>query len=80
MEEYRGTWVGVLGYMGSGVSRISFLGGSKYFCKSGGICMAQSTMQRVALCHVFVRGVRGHARPRKFFKMVQFGALWRIFC
>ena len=27
----------------------------------------------------FVRGVRGHAPPRKFFKMVQFGAFWCIF-
>ena len=24
-------------------------------------------------------GVRGHAPPRKFFKMVQFGAFWCIF-
>ena len=33
----------------SGVSRISFRGGgSKYFWKSGGICMARSAMQRVA--------------------------------
>ena len=30
--------------------------------------MARSAMQRVA------RGVRGHALPRKFKKMVQFGA------
>ena len=28
----------------------------------------------------FARGVRGHAPPpRKFFKIVQFGALWCIF-
>ena len=27
----------------------------------------------------FARGVRGHAPPRKFFKMVQFGAFWCIF-
>ena len=27
----------------------------------------------------FARGVRGHATPRNFFKMVQFGALWCIF-
>ena len=32
----------------SGVSRISFRGGSKFFWKSGGICMARSAMQRVA--------------------------------
>ena len=29
---------------------------------------------------VGARGVRGYAPPRKFFKMVQFGAFWRIFC
>ena len=27
----------------------------------------------------FARGVWGHAPPRKFFKMVQFGAFWYIF-
>ena len=27
----------------------------------------------------FARGVRGHSPPRKFFKMVQFGAFWCIF-
>ena len=27
----------------------------------------------------FARGVRGHAPPRKFFKMVQFDAFWCIF-
>ena len=27
----------------------------------------------------FVRGVREHAPPRNFFKMVQFGAFWCIF-
>ena len=34
----------------SGVSRISLRGGggSKFFWKSGGICMARSVMQRVA--------------------------------
>ena len=32
----------------SGVSRISFRGDSKFFLKSGGICMARSAMQRVA--------------------------------
>ena len=51
-----------------------FGGGSKYFCKSGGNCMARGEATRLA------RGVRGHAPPRKFLKMVQFGAFWRIFC
>ena len=27
----------------------------------------------------FARGVRGHAPPRKFLKMVQFCAFWRTF-
>ena len=27
----------------------------------------------------FARGARGHASPRRFFKMVQFGAFWCIF-
>ena len=54
----------------SGVSRISFRGGSNYFWKSGGICMAQSAWRS----HAFARGVRGHAPPRKFLKIVQFGA------
>ena len=45
-------------------------GGAKnYFFSDFGICEAM----RLA------RGVRGHAPPRKFFKMVQFGAFWRIF-
>ena len=30
--------------------------------------------------HAFARGVRGHAPPRKFKKMVQFGAFSRVFC
>ena len=42
-------------------------GGSKYFCKSRGVCMAQSAMQRVAK-HAFIRGVRGYAPPRISFK------------
>ena len=37
-------------------------GGSKYFWKSGGICMVRS--------HAFSRGVRGNVPPRKFLKMV----------
>ena len=48
-------------------------GGSKYFCKSGGY------LQRVR-SHVFARGVWGHAPPKYFLKIVQFGAFWGIFC
>ena len=66
------------GSIGGGGGAVPYLGfhfgggGSKYFLKSGGICMARS--------HAFTRGVRGYAPPRQFFKMVQFGAFWRIFC
>ena len=28
----------------------------------------------------FIRGVWGHGLPRKFLRMMQFGAFWRIFC
>ena len=46
-------------------------GGSKYFWKSGGICMALRALQRGLS---FARGVWGHAPPRIFLQMVQFGA------
>ena len=49
----------------SGVSRISFRGVQNFSGKVG-VFAWQS--------HAFVRGVRGHVPPRKFFKMVQFGA------
>ena len=54
----------------SGVSRISFRGGVQIFF----------VKVRALIRHAFARGVRGHAPPRKFLKMVQFGAFWRIFC
>ena len=54
-------------YWGGGGGAVPYLGfhfgggggGSKYFLKSGGICMARS--------HAFTRGVRGYAPPRQFF-------------
>ena len=56
----------------SGVSRISFRGGGvqNIFGKVGALWRS----------HASDRGVRGYAPPRKFLKMVQFGAFWRIFC
>ena len=45
-----------------------FGGGSNFFVKVGVFAWREA------------RGVRGHAAPRKKFKMVQFGAFWRIFC
>ena len=50
----------------SGVSRISFRGGrggSIFFGKVGVFAWRS---------HAFARGVRGHAPPRNFLKMVQF--------
>ena len=49
-------------------------GGKNYFLSDLEICMS---LHGEAMR--FARGVRGHAPPRKFFKMVQFGAFWRIF-
>ena len=41
--------------------------------------------QEIFFCQIWkfacreARGVRGHAPPRNFFKMVQFGAFWCVF-
>ena len=43
-------------------------GGPRNFFSDLGICMSN-----------VVRGVRGHAPPRKFFKTVQFGAFQGVF-
>ena len=72
-------------YICSGVSRISFRGGgdSKYFWKSRGICMARSSMQRVAKSRIFYRVVRGHAPSKKILKwcnLVRFGEHFAKFC
>ena len=60
----------------SGVSRISFRGGGGVQNFSGKVVVFA---WRKAPCsawrsHAFAMGVRGHAPPRKFLKMVQFGA------
>ena len=52
-------------YTISGVFRISFRGGFKIFLEKWGYLHGSLA---------FARGVRGHAPPRKFLKMVQFGA------
>ena len=58
----------------SGVSRISFWGGSKFIWKSGGIGMALRAMQRVAKPRVCLGG-SGVCSPEKIFKN---GAIWCI--
>ena len=53
-------------------------GGSKYFGKVE-IFAWRETPCSAWRSHTFVRGVQGHAPTRKFLKMVQLGAFWRIF-
>ena len=69
----RGTSVTV----SSGVSRISFRGGGggrfKIFLEKWGY-LHGAKRHAARGSHAFVRGVRGHAPPRNFFKIVQFGA------
>ena len=48
--------------------------GSKFFWKSGGICMAQSAMQRVTKPHVCWGG-SGACSPEKIYKN---GAIWCV--
>ena len=50
-----------------------FGGGSKFFWKSGVFAWREAPCSAWR-SHAFARGVRGHAPPRNFFKMVQFGA------
>ena len=52
-----------------GVPRIWQEGGPRTFFLFG-------NLHDEAMC--FARGIRGHAPPRKKFKMVQFGAFWCI--
>ena len=56
----------------SGVSRISFRGGggSKFFLKNGGICIALRAKPRVCL------GGSGAGSPEKIFKN---GAIWCVY-
>ena len=66
-------------YLCRGVPRIWQGGGGKNFFSSDlEICIRDMhTAHGEAMS--FARGVRGHAPPRKFFKMVQFGVFWCIY-
>ena len=57
----------------SGVSRISFRGGVQNFFVKVGVCAWREAPCSAWQSHAFARGVRGHASPRKFLKMVRFG-------
>ena len=57
-----------------GVCRICQGGGPTLKFLGSWIYMPQSGMSRAAKLRAFVRGVWGHAPPRKFLKMVQFRA------
>ena len=54
-------------------------GGQNVFVKVGVFAWLEAPCS-VWRSHAFVRGVRGHAPPRKFLKVVQFGAFGRIVC
>ena len=62
----------IITHSGSGVSRISYRGGGggglKYFGKVGVFAWREA------------RGFGGMLPREIFFKMMQFGAFWRIFC
>ena len=58
----------------SGVSRILFRGGVQNFSGKVGVFAWREAPCSAWQSHAFARGVRGHAPPRKFLKMVQFGA------
>ena len=62
-----------------GVPRI-WQGGGQEFCffRFGNLHVAKRHAAHGEAMR-FARGVRGHAPPRIFFKMVQFGAFWCIF-
>ena len=61
---------GRLQYLAGGLSNIFFRFGNLHVAKRHA---AHGEAMR------FDGGVRGHAPPRKFFQMVQFGAFWCIF-
>ena len=58
----------------SGVSRISFRGGVQIFLGKVGVFAWRESPCSAWQSHAFARGVRGHAPPKIFSKMVQFGA------
>ena len=53
-------------------------GGQEFFLRFGNLHVAKRHAAHGEAMR-FVRGVWGHAPPRKFLKMVQFGAFWCIF-
>ena len=57
-----------------GVARI-WEGGGQYFFFQ----IWKFACRRIRKAMRFARGVRGHATPRIFLKMVQFGAFWYVF-
>ena len=59
--------------LNSGVSRISFRGGVQNFFVKVGVFAWREAPCSAWRSHAFARGVRGHAPPRKFLKMVRFG-------
>ena len=62
-----------------GVPRIWEGGGPRiFFLRFGNVHVAKRHAAHGEAMR-FARGVRGHASPRKFFKMVQFGAFWCLF-
>ena len=60
--------------LASGVSRISFRGGVPNFSGKVGVFAWREAPCSAWRSHAFAREVRGHAPPRKFLKIVQFGA------
>ena len=51
-----------------------FGGGFKIFAGKVGVFAWREAPCSAWQSHAYTRGVRGHATPRKFLKMVQFGA------
>ena len=54
------------------------IGGPRIFFRFGNLHVAKRHAAHGFAIRL-ARGVRGHVPPRKFFKMVQFGAFWCIF-
>ena len=54
-------------------------GAKKFFFQIWKFACREATYAAHGKAMRFARGVRGHAPPRNFFKMVQFGGFWYIF-
>ena len=66
--------------LGGGGPRIFFFEIWKFACREATCCARQAARHAAhGEAMRFGRGVRGHAPPRKFLKMVQFGAFWCTF-